>query len=248
MVSHNPDFVIHTGDVVAEIQENNGPVEAYALKFYKTLSPLLHQLPVYTVIGNHDYDAAARWQDSYFYYYAFPPITDQRFINPPQKRDNQYYAFAYNDIQFLMLDSQVFFGASGREEQETWMTERLSDPRFRYTIPVFHVPPFFSGSVHPDDQLPVRQFWHPIFVPAHIPLVFSGHSHHYERLEADGIAYIVSGGGSGTLYASGEILPESQLYSRRTHFVFMEIYRDHIELTAIDKEGELFDQAVIPTQ
>jgi predicted phosphodiesterase len=244
MASYNLDFVIHTGDVVAEIQENNGPVEAYALKFYKTLAPLLHQLPIYTVIGNHDYDKAARWQGSYFYYYAFPPFLDPRFSQP--KDDIQYYAFSYNDVQFLMLDSEVLFGISGRGDEEAWMAERLADPRFRFTIPVFHVPPFFSGAVHPNDQLPVRQFWHPIFASAHVPLAFSGHSHHYERLEADGITYIVSGGGSGTLYAPGEILPESQVFARRTHFVLMEIYSDRIELSAIDKEGKVFDQAVIP--
>jgi predicted phosphodiesterase len=244
MASYKLDFVIHTGDVVAEIQENSGPVEAYALKYYKTLSPLLHQLPIYTVIGNHDYDSAARWQDSYFYYYAFPPFPDPDFSRP--KDDIQYYAFAYNDVQFLMLDSEVLFGISGRGDEEAWMAERLADPRFRFTIPVFHVPPFFSGAVHPTDQFPVRQFWHPVFVSVHVPLAFSGHSHHYERLEADGITYIVSGGGSGTLYAPGEILPESQEFARRTHFVLMEIYSDRIELSAIDKTGELFDQTVIP--
>jgi predicted phosphodiesterase len=244
MASYNLDFVIDTGDIVAEIQENSGPEEAYALKFYKTLAPLLHQLPIYTVIGNHDYDSAARWQGSYFYYYAFPRFPDPGFAAP--KDELQYYAFAYNQVQFLMLDSQVIFGVSGRAEEEAWMAERLSDPRFRFTIPVFHVPPFFSSAVHPTDQLPVRQFWHPVFVSAHVPLAFSGHSHHYERLEADGITYIVSGGGSGILYAPGEILPESQVYARRTHFVLMEIYSDRIELSAIDKEGELFDQAIIP--
>jgi len=246
MASYNLDFVIDTGDIVAEIQENSGPVEAYALKFYKTLSPQLHQLPIYTVIGNHDYDSAARWQGSYFYYYAFPPFTDPGFSAP--KDDLQYYAFAYNDVQFLMLDSEVLFGISGRKDEEDWMAERLSDPRFRFTIPVFHVPPFFSGAAHPGDQFPVRQFWHPVFVSAHVPLAFSGHSHHYERLEADGVTYIVSGGGSGTLYAPGEILPESQVFARRTHFVLMEIYSDRIELSAIDKDGELFDQASVPLQ
>lgn len=243
MVAHELDFVIHTGDVVYQVEENSGPVEAYALKYYQTFSPLLHRLPVYTIIGNHDYDAAARWGDSYFYYYAFPPFPQPGVSQP--KDDLQYYAFAYQDIQFLMLDSQVLFGVSGRESQQAWMVERLADPSFRFTIPVLHVPPFYSGSVHPGDQLPVRRAWHPLFASAQVPLVLSGHSHHYERLQADGITYIVSGGGSAVLYDSGEILPESQEFARRTHFVLMEIYVDRIELSAIDKGGDLFDQAVI---
>jgi len=246
MAGRDLDFVLHTGDVVAEIQENSGPPQAYALKFYQTLAPLLHRMPVYTVIGNHDYDAAARWQESVFYYYAFPPFADPLFGDPPQPGKHQFYALAAGEVQFLMLDTQVIFGQEGRQAQQDWLAERLADPHFRASIPVFHVPPFFSGSVHPDDQLPVRQSWHHLFVSARVPLALSGHSHHYERLEVDGITYIVSGGGSSILYAPGELHPQSQHFARRTHFVLMEIYPDRIALSAIDRDGELFDQATVP--
>lgn len=245
MTSYNLDFAIHTGDVVGLIEENNGPVEAYALKFYKTLSPLLHRMPVYTIIGNHDYDFPARWQESFFYYYAFPSFPEPLFSASQKQGDNQYYTFAYQGVQFMMLDSQVFFGVEGREAEQAWMTERLADTRFRFTIPVLHVPPYFSGSIHPDDGLAVRQFWSPLFAAAHTPLALSGHSHHYERLVADGVTYIVSGGGSATLYPAGEILPQSQVFASRTHFVLLEIYDDRIELSAISKDGDVLDRATI---
>lgn len=247
MLGYHLDFAIHAGDVVAEIQNDPGPAEAYADKYYATLTEILHRMPVYTVIGNHDYDLAARWQERPFYYYAFPPFTDPQFLSTGASGTQQYYAFTYQGVQFLMLDTQVFFGVEGREAQQAWMAERLADPRFRYTIPVFHVPPFFSGSVHPQDGDPVRQTWRPLFASARVPVVFSGHSHHYERLLADNTTYIVSGGGSSILYAAGEMRPESQIYARRTHFVLVEIYSDHIQLTAIDKDGETFDHWNIPT-
>ncbi len=243
---YNLDFVIHTGDVVDLIEQNKDAFEAYALKFYKTFAPLLHQMPVYTVIGNHDYDPEARWLDSYFYYYAFPPATDPGSYQTGKPNELQYYAFSYQNIQFLMLDTQVFFGIPGWDEQDAWMLERLANSSFRFTIPVLHVPPYFSGAVHPGDSLPVRQFWHPAFVNAHVPLALSGHSHHYERLLSDGITYIVSGGGSSTLYGPGQIQPQSQAFANRTHFVLLEIYADRIELTAIAKEGDILDRAVIP--
>ena len=241
MTQHDLDFVIHTGDVVVEIAENPSPQEAYALKFFQTLSPLLHKMPVYTVIGNHDHDPAARWEDSFYYYYAFPPFQDSKINNSLVPGGNQFYAFAQQDVQFLMLDSQVWFRETDRDAQNDFIRERLADTRFRFTIPVFHVPPFFSGSAHPEDQLPIRQHWHPIFEEAGAPLVFSGHSHHYERLEADGITYIVSGGGSAVLYAAGDFLEESQVYGRRTHFVLLDIYPDRIDLQAIDRFGDVFD-------
>ena len=239
------DFVIHTGDVVYET-DSSDLFNSYLLKFFKPFSPLLHQGPVYTVLGNHDYDSAVRWEGAPFYDYVFPPFPNPDFRYPEARRGNQYYALSYQDIQFLMLDTHVFAGAESRSVQDTWIEERLADPRFRVTIPVFHVAPFSSSVVHPDDGLPVRYSWNWRFEEANVPLSLSGHFHHYERLIANGITYIVSGGGSSTLYAQGELLPESQIYARKTHFVLLEIYEDYVDLTAITLDGEIIDQATIP--
>lgn len=238
------DFVLHTGDVVYET-DSADVSSSYVYKFFKPFSPLLHQGPVYSVLGNHDYDYAVRWQGQPFYDYVFPPFTDPNFIYPENRRANQYYAIPVNDIQFLMLDSHVFAGAEGREEQDAWLDERLADPRFRITIPVFHTAPYSSSLVHPDDGLPIRYSWNWRFEQARVPLVLSGHFHHYERLIANGITYLVSGGGSSVLYAQGESLPESQIYARQTHFVLLEFYANYIELKTIALDGHIIDQAMI---
>jgi predicted phosphodiesterase len=244
MASQDLDFVIHTGDVVYET-DGSDLIHSYVTKYFEPFAPLLHQLPVYTVLGNHDYDAVLQWQGAPFYDYAFPPFIDPDLSYPESRRGNQYYAFSYQSIQFLMLDSQVFYGVSGRDEQGAWLLERLADSRYRITIPIFHVSPYSSSVVHPDDGLPVRYTWNPLFEAANVPIVFSGHAHHYERIHANGLTYIVTGGGSSTLYAQGEALPGSQIYARRTHFVLMEIYADHIQIQAISVEGDLIDQTFI---
>lgn len=245
MATQDLDFVIHTGDVVYEV-DNADLVNSYLLKFFEPFSPLLHQLPVYTVLGNHDYDAVLDWQGAPFYDYAFPPFPTPNFSYPASRRGHQYYALAYQGVQFLMLDSQTFYGVEGRAEQDAWLQERLADPGFRFTIPVFHVAPYSSSVVHPEDSLPVRYTWNPWFESANVPLIFSGHFHHYERLSANGVTYIVTGGGSSTLYAQGEQLPESHIYARRTHFVLLEIYADRIQVSAISMEGDLIDQVTLP--
>ncbi len=239
------DFVIHTGDVVYETDGSN-VFNSYLQKYFVPFAPLLHQGPVYTVLGNHDYDTSVRWEGAPFYDYAFSPFPNPQIGYPEARRSNQYYALAYQDIQFLMLDTHVFAGAGGRAEQDTWLEARLADPKFRVTIPVFHVAPYSSSVVHPADGLPVRFSWNWRFEDANVPLALSGHFHHYERLIANGITYIVTGGGSSTLYAQGELLPESQTYARKTHFVLLEIYQDTIDLTAISVDGEIIDQATIP--
>lgn len=244
MASKDLDFVLHTGDVVYETDASD-LINSYATKYFEPFAPLLKQLPIYTVPGNHDYDTVLQWQGAPFYYYAFPPFPDSDSTYPETRRGNQYYAFNYQDIQFLMLDSQVFYGVQGRTEQDAWLVERLADPRFRITIPIFHISPYSSSVVHPDDGLPVRYAWNPLFETANVPISLSGHFHHYERSIANGLTYIVTGGGSSTLYAKGESLPESQIYARRTHFVLMKIFEDHIIVKAISMEGELIDQTTI---
>jgi predicted phosphodiesterase len=244
MASQDLDFVIHTGDVVYDI-DSADPLNSYVQNFFLPFTPLLKRMPVYTVLGNHDYDSALKWEGAPFYDFAFPPFEDPSFTYPESRRANQYYAIAYRGVQFLFLDSQTFYGVEGRADQNAWLEQRLADPRFRFTIPIFHVAPYSSSVVHPDDGVPVQQTWNPLFEEYGVPLSFSGHFHAYERLIANGVTYIVSGGGSSVLYAQGEPLPESQVYIRRTHFVLMEIFEEEIWLSAISKEGELLDQAVI---
>ncbi len=243
MANADLDFVLHVGDVVDETELNVDPFESYAGKFYTPFTALLKQGPVYTVIGNHDYDPDIRWQDNPFYYYAFPPFPDPLFPGQEDRPKNQYYAFSYHNIQFVMLDSQVFFGQPGRDEQLAWLNERLADTRFRMTIPVFHVSPFSSSSVHPTDSLPVRETWTPLFEAANVPLVLSGHYHQYERSLNNDVTYIISSGGSSIVYApADEFLDESQAFKRQSHYVLLEIDEQEIKLTAYALGGEVLDQ------
>jgi predicted phosphodiesterase len=244
MAGHELDFTLHAGDVVDETEQGVDPYLSYAEKFYTPFEPLLTRMPVYTIPGNHDYDADIRYQGEPFFYHAFPPFENVDGDSPADGK-RQYYAFAQEGLQFALLDSQVLFGIPGREAQRAWLEARLADPTFRATIPVFHVAPYSSSTVHPTDSLPARAAWVPRFEAAGVPLVLSGHFHHYERALQNGITYIVAGGGSSTLYGLGERIPESQAAARRTHFVLVELDGERLILTAIDLQGEAFDRAEI---
>jgi predicted phosphodiesterase len=240
------DFVLHAGDVVDETDPGRDPFDSYAHKFFAVFEPLLTRMPVYTVPGNHDYDNDIRLDGSPFYYRAFPPFPDPSFLGQEGAERNQFYAFARNGVQFIMLDSQVLFGVPGREQQERWLAERMQDPRFGNTIAVLHVAPFSSSSVHPNDSIPVRSQWVPLFEQGDVALAISGHFHGYERSIANGITYLVAGGGSSTLYAFGDRLPESQVSARRTHFVLLELDGSQIRMATLALDGEVLDETVVP--
>ena len=245
MAGEQLDFVIHTGDVVYNAGENASPAEAFALKYFQPFAPLLHQLPIYAVPGNHDYAQDARVDGSPYYFHAFPPLSDAKWVTQPLPAKRQYYAQVYQNIQFIFLDSQVFFGEEGREEQDTWLAQRLQDDQFAYSVVITHVPLFTSSVIHPADSQPVRQAWHGKFARAGVPLVLSGHSHNYERLVVDGVTYVVTGGGSSQLYPALNIDPHSQAFSVSSHFVLLEFFEDQIKILAIDKNGKILDQAQV---
>ncbi len=241
MARYRLDFVLHTGDLAYRAFEEDSSPESYAEKFFVNLSPLLLNLPVYPVPGNHEYDGDTYWQDRPFFYTAFTGIDPLGPANQP------WYSFAQSGIQFLMLDSQAFHGAGGRQQQTAWLTERLADPGYRFSIPVFHTPPYTSGR-HREDGRALRFEWLPLFEAAQVPLVLSGHDHNYERILRNGVTYVVSGGGSTTLYPETEKVEGSQVFVKQTHFVLMEIFSDRISLSAINLDGEVLDQATIPLE
>lgn len=245
MASYELDLMLHTGDVVYRVHENASPAEAFAMKYYQPFELVLKRMPVYPVLGNHEYDAAAMHEGLPYYEVAFPFLPDADMSQGGIRGTRHWYAVTHGPIQFVMLNSQVFYqAAEERAEQDTWLRERLADERYRVTIVVFHVPPFTSG-LHATDGRPVKANWVPYFEASNVPLVLSGHDHNYERLEVNGITYIVTGGGSSVLYPISNRLPESQIFARETHFVLLEIYVDHLDLFAINYEGLLLDEATI---
>ncbi|MGH2619191.1 MAG: metallophosphoesterase family protein, partial [Anaerolineales bacterium] len=215
MASYRLDFVLHTGDLAYRVNEEADPFEGYAKKYFLNLAPLLTGLPIYPVPGNHEYDRETYWLDRPFYFYAFAGVGIQGAAN------ESWYSFSRAGIQFLMLDSQVFHGAAGRASQTAWVAERLADSNFRFSIPVFHTPPFTSG-LHRNDGTALAAEWLPRFEAAGVPLVLSGHDHNFERILFNGITYVVSGGGSRTLYPDSGFVPGSQAFAMQTHFVLLE--------------------------
>ncbi len=236
------NFVIHTGDIVYRVEENADPPEAFIGKYFLPFSEILHTMPVFPVPGNHEYDPAAVWEGSAYYYEAFPPLP----IWLPQSQEGfrQYYALPIGDIQFLFLDTQAFWMDQGMAEQTRWLAERLEDSRFSNTIPVLHVPPYSSG-LHAKDGAIVEREWIPLFEKHNVVLVLSGHDHNYQRLSVNGITYVVSGGGSSVLYSRQEFHPDSVFFSAKSHFVVLTLFQDHLELEAISSEGEIIDSTVI---
>ena len=246
IASYSPDFMLLPGDLVYRAEEEGNPYDAYALKYFTPFAAVLKQAPIYTAVGNHEINDRPVYLDSQpFYYYVFPPLVDEAFPTSDYDGLRKWYAFAVGDVQFISLDTQTFFGDPGHAEQLAWLEERLSDPRFAYSIPFFHVPPF-SNTFHLPDAQAVRGLV-PIFERNNVPLVLAAHDHDYARFLSGSVNYVVSGGGSQSLYSLEETDPHSQIFVPQSHFLMVEISADEINLRAIAVDGSIIEEFSILT-
>jgi 3',5'-cyclic AMP phosphodiesterase CpdA len=244
MAAFDLDFVVHTGDVVYRVYEDPDPATAFTLKYFLPFAPVLHQMPVYAVPGNHEFEIATLVEDVPYYFHVFPPILGEARDLRGSDSLREYFRFSIGDYQFIMLNSQAFYGSGERDAQTAWLEEQLQDQSVKHSIIVSHIPPFTSGKYEKDGG-PLRSRWVPLYEAADVRLVISGHDHNYQRLEVNGITYVVSGGGSTSLYPLNLSHPNAKAFERRSHFVLLELYRDRIELVSTARGGEVLDQTTI---
>jgi acid phosphatase type 7 len=109
----------------------------------------------------------------------------------------QYYAFDAGNVHFVSLDSQLSArDTAQRDAMRSWLIADLAANTRDWTIVIFHHPPYSRGTHDSDStallmqsfanklDLPMvdmRVEFTPIFDAYGVDLVYSGHSHNYER-------------------------------------------------------------------
>jgi hypothetical protein len=105
----------------------------------------------------------------------------------------QYYSFDYGNLHIVSLDSQLSMrNPSQRATMRNWLINDLNSNQQDWTIVIFHHPPYTKGSHDSDkvaslkfsiDQpiITVREEFTPLFENYGVDMVYSGHSHSYER-------------------------------------------------------------------
>jgi hypothetical protein len=105
----------------------------------------------------------------------------------------QYYSFNYGNVHVISLDSQL----SARDKHQRlamrkWLVGDLLNNRLDWTIVIFHHPVYTKGSHDSDEAaasrmgidqpiIDMRREFTSVFEDYGVDLVFSGHSHSYER-------------------------------------------------------------------
>lgn len=161
---------------------NNGTDEDYQDAVFEIYPSLLKQTPLWSTLGNHDGYSASSAKQSGVYYdiFSFPKRGE---FGGVASGTEAYYSYTYGNIHFIVLDSYDSNRLSGGDMLK-WLEADLQSVTSDWVIAYWHHPPYSKGSHDSDvdaQLIQMRQNTLPILDRYEVDLVFSGHSHSYER-------------------------------------------------------------------
>ena len=188
VTSWQPDLIITTGDnnypsgAPETADENIGQYyHAYIAPYTGAYGTGAEVNRFFPTLGNHDW--LTDQGQAYFDYFSMPG-------------NERYYEFTWGPLQVFMLNSDEHEpdGVGRSSAQAAWLQERLAAATLPWKVVYFHQPPYSSGYHGSVDWMrwPFKEWG--------ASLVLAGHDHTYERLEIDGLTYIVNGIGGGPIY------------------------------------------------
>jgi len=230
VLAERPAFVLHNGDLV-----NTGYIaKQWGLLFFEPARRLMHSVPLYPVLGNHEERAQL-----FFDYFSLPG-------------NEAWYSFDFGNAHFVVLDSPNEDQLEIGSEQIDWLRDDLANSTATWKFVNFHHPPFSSGGFyHASERIKLKNLLHPIFEQYEVDFVFSGHDHDYERTlpigSNDGdhkVTYLVVGNGGTPLRWVGT--REWTVHAQRVFgFVIVDIDGTRLHLQSHTLDGDVIDELLL---
>lgn len=187
IVEINPDFVVDTGDCVANADKRNASSAKELFDLYTSATELFDQagIPVYHAIGNHDVVGVNNEKVD-----VNEPGYGKGLFLEIFDLDNTYYSFDLNGYHFVVLDPNnidpedqkgLIYGVY--DEQLSWLSQDLSNTSGPVIV-FLHEPTL--------DLLNVEDLIN-VLKTADVKMIFSGHRHEVEVLDSFGIPEAVGG-------------------------------------------------------
>ena len=230
-----PDFIATTGDnnypdgMRETIDANVGAYyHAYIGDYIGAHGEGAPENRFFPTLGNHDWhthDLAP-----YLEYFALPG-------------NERYYAVSWGPVDLFLLDSDQA-EPDGNDEasvQARWLADALAHSTAPWQLVLLHHAPHSSGS---HGSTAVLQW---PFAAWGADAVIAGHDHLYERIERDGIVYLVNGlGGHGKRYDFGTPVSGSVVRFNAEHGALrVEATADELRFDFVRIDGEVVDSRVL---
>jgi hypothetical protein len=158
-------------------QVNVGTLEHYKKMHFGQSYPLMSNIPVMTVVGNHEYSSDPNLAN-YFAHYVYDNISYKGITG---YRGEEYYAFQVANILFVMINSNL----RDDPQQLSWIEQIVSaagdDSSVEWLFAVCHHP-YYSEQMPQDAMSSVRDNYCPRLAQTEkYAMHITGHSHIYAR-------------------------------------------------------------------
>jgi hypothetical protein len=228
--SWQPDFIITMGD-------NNYPSgsaihidDAVGQFFHNYIYPYEGSYGegadinrFFPCLGNHD--VLSEGVKPYFDYFTLPG-------------NERYYDFIWGPVHLFALNSNDSEpdGVGASSKQADWLKNELESSVSAWNIVYMHYPPYSSGTHGSTDwtRWPYAEWG--------ADVAMAGHDHIYERLEENGLPYLVNGLGGAGRYDIKDIYPGSLVRFNRDYGAMrVEATETQITFEFITRSGEVVD-------
>jgi MYXO-CTERM domain-containing protein len=246
IVGENPLFVLHSGDYVHDGVE----IDQWVTEL-DTLPTISALFPFFMAQGNHDDGPGEGASAHYNMIFSYPDV------NPDNAED--YYSLIMGNVQVICLSTHSF----DMVDQINWMDAELTAQAgtVDWRVVFFHVPIWSSGAHGSNENdTPRADLMLPVLESHGVDLVINGHDHDYERFhpsygghnagprvvnplpfdsntrgEADGVIYIVSGGGGALLNPLFAVSEQgSAVGSNNLNYAVIRVEGDTLRVTTRD--------------
>ena len=246
-------FLVHTGDLVEK-----GSNAAHWQTFFDIEAPLLRERCVFSSVGNHEIgDGAGAQYVKYFGPAQLPTVPNPASSslvavplpaeagNAPFSLEQLSGTYRWGNIRMFLLNGMVDYQTG---PTRAWLDKALADADGEaglvWRIVVVHHGPWSSGPHGGNAHL--LEAGIPAAFRAHkVDLVISGHDHIYERGFAEGISYLVSGGGGAPLYRVKKAGPTSRHYESVHHFIDATATASAIQMVAMRPDGSTIERCAL---
>ena len=221
-LEHEPEFVLHTGDLVLAGKDYG----QWLQQFFAPVSGVADEVPFLSTPGNHEEDLKN--------YLAYFPI----------QGTNRWYSFDAGPVHVLALD---YHYDKDTDAQFKFAKKDLLESKAPWKVVFLHNPIFNFG--HHNSAWGHKNYL-PLFHEAKVDLVFAGHSHMYERFRpiaptnqpgAWAVTAVTTAGGGAELHIPYPH-PAHAVAISTNHFTLVEATRDRLLARAIRMDGVEIDQ------
>ena len=193
------DLYLHVGDMAY----GKGTNTEFDNHFFKMYAPTLRHTVCWASMGNHEGATSKGENGTGPFYDAYMCPTKGEAGGLPSGKE-AYYSFDYGKIHFICLDSHdLDRRPAGAMAQ--WLKADLEKTTADFLVAFFHHPPYTKGSHDSDKEhqlIEMREHIMPILESGGVDVVFTGHSHIYER------SMLIDGAYATPTVADGVILDD----------------------------------------